>query len=88
MGQGIYGSSGRVSERATANRGVLQCWSTNVKGNMYLFKAALPTFNANPEGGVFLMTSSIAVGDMCLPRDRVRPGPCSSHEIGSFVDRE
>ncbi|PLB41766.1 SDR family NAD(P)-dependent oxidoreductase [Aspergillus candidus] len=37
-----------------------RCWSTNVKGNMYLFKAALPTFNANPDGGVFLMTSSIA----------------------------
>jgi hypothetical protein len=27
---------------------------------MHLFRNALPTFNANPEGGVFLMTSSIA----------------------------
>ncbi|PYH99173.1 NAD(P)-binding protein [Aspergillus ellipticus CBS 707.79] len=37
-----------------------KCWSTNVKGHLYLFKAALPTFNANPDGGVFLLTSSIA----------------------------
>ncbi|ODM23508.1 hypothetical protein SI65_01097 [Aspergillus cristatus] len=37
-----------------------RCWSTNVKGNMYLFREALPTFNANPDGGVFLMTSSTA----------------------------
>ncbi|PWY76226.1 NADP(+)-dependent dehydrogenase [Aspergillus heteromorphus CBS 117.55] len=37
-----------------------KCWSTNVKGHFYLFKAALPTFNANPDGGVFLLTSSIA----------------------------
>ncbi|KAA8644828.1 hypothetical protein EYZ11_007919 [Aspergillus tanneri] len=37
-----------------------RCWSTNVKGNLHLFKEALPTFNANPEGGVFLMTSSTA----------------------------
>ncbi|PWY76409.1 NADP(+)-dependent dehydrogenase [Aspergillus sclerotioniger CBS 115572] len=37
-----------------------KCWSVNVKGHLYLFKAALPTFNANPEGGVFLLTSSIA----------------------------
>jgi hypothetical protein len=27
---------------------------------MHLFRNALPTFNANPEGGVFLMTSSVA----------------------------
>ncbi|PLB46938.1 NAD(P)-binding protein [Aspergillus steynii IBT 23096] len=37
-----------------------RCWSTNVKGNLWLFKEALPTFNANPEGGVFLITSSTA----------------------------
>ncbi|KAL9641008.1 MAG: hypothetical protein Q9204_000411 [Flavoplaca sp. TL-2023a] len=30
------------------------------KGNLHLFRKALPTFNANPEGGVFLLTSSIA----------------------------
>jgi len=29
---------------------------------MHLLREALPTFNANAEGGVFLMTSSIAVG--------------------------
>lgn len=27
---------------------------------MALFRAALPTFNANEEGGVFIMTNSIA----------------------------
>ncbi|MCJ1379101.1 hypothetical protein MMC17_002201 [Xylographa soralifera] len=37
-----------------------KCWAVNVKGNMHLLREALPTFNANPDGGVFLMTSSIA----------------------------
>jgi NADP-dependent 3-hydroxy acid dehydrogenase YdfG len=42
---------------------VEQCWNMNVKSSFYLFKAALPTFNANPEGGAFIITSSIAVRD-------------------------
>jgi len=33
----------------------------NVKSSLYLFKAALPTFNANPDGGAFIITASIAV---------------------------
>ncbi|CAG8057458.1 unnamed protein product [Penicillium olsonii] len=37
-----------------------KCWSVNVKSSLHLFKAALPTFNANPEGGVFLITASVA----------------------------
>ncbi|KAJ5309197.1 hypothetical protein N7508_004576 [Penicillium antarcticum] len=37
-----------------------KCWSVNVKSNFHLFKAALPFFNANAEGGSFLITSSIA----------------------------
>jgi len=37
-----------------------KCWAVNVKGNMHLLREALPTFNANTDGGVFLMTSSIA----------------------------
>lgn len=37
-----------------------RCWSTNVKSSWYLFKEALPTFNANPDGGVFIITSSTA----------------------------
>ncbi|OKO93933.1 Granaticin polyketide synthase putative ketoacyl reductase 2 [Penicillium subrubescens] len=37
-----------------------KCWSINVKSNFHLFKAALPTFNANPDGGVFILTSSTA----------------------------
>lgn len=39
-----------------------QCWAVNVKGNMHILREAIPTFNANAEGGVFLMSSSIAVG--------------------------
>ncbi|KAJ5468606.1 hypothetical protein N7475_006358 [Penicillium sp. IBT 31633x] len=38
-----------------------KCWSVNVKSSFHLFKAALPTFNANPEGGVFLITASTAI---------------------------
>lgn len=38
-----------------------KCWAVNVKGQMALLRAALPQFNKNPEGGSFIMTSSIAV---------------------------
>ncbi|KAK5019507.1 hypothetical protein LTR39_000334 [Cryomyces antarcticus] len=37
-----------------------KCWAVNVKGQMALLREAMPTFNANPEGGVFIITSSIA----------------------------
>lgn len=37
-----------------------QCWHTNVLGNHALLKEALPTFNSNPDGGVFIMTGSVA----------------------------
>ncbi|GME34624.1 Short-chain dehydrogenase/reductase SDR, partial [Neofusicoccum parvum] len=37
-----------------------KCWAVNVKGKLALMRAALPTFRANPDGGVFLITSSIA----------------------------
>ncbi|KAI9723481.1 MAG: hypothetical protein M1828_004211 [Chrysothrix sp. TS-e1954] len=37
-----------------------KCWAVNVKGQMALLRAALPTFNANPDGGAFIITSSIA----------------------------
>ncbi|MCJ1355396.1 MAG: hypothetical protein MMC33_005387 [Icmadophila ericetorum] len=37
-----------------------KCWAVNVKGNLHLLREALPTFNANPDGGAFLITSSIA----------------------------
>jgi NAD(P)-dependent dehydrogenase (short-subunit alcohol dehydrogenase family) len=36
------------------------CFAVNVKAQPLLFRAALSTFNANPEGGVFILTSSIA----------------------------
>ncbi|KAI9805553.1 MAG: hypothetical protein M1825_000804 [Sarcosagium campestre] len=38
-----------------------KCWAVNVKGQMFLLRAALPTFNANADGGVFIITSSIVV---------------------------
>lgn len=37
-----------------------KCWSVNVKGMHALLKEALPTFKKNSEGGVFLITSSVA----------------------------
>ncbi|KAK7522220.1 short chain dehydrogenase/reductase [Phyllosticta citriasiana] len=37
-----------------------KCWAVNVKGKVALLRAALPTFNANAEGGVFLITGSVA----------------------------
>ncbi|KAH6674088.1 short-chain dehydrogenase/reductase-like protein sdr [Halenospora varia] len=46
------------------------CWAVNVKAQSYLLRTALPTFKANPEGGAFIITSSIAgikIGGSCLP---------------------
>lgn len=37
-----------------------RCWKTNVTGMHALLKEALPTFQQNPDGGVFILTSSIA----------------------------
>ncbi|KAH8697166.1 putative short chain dehydrogenase [Talaromyces proteolyticus] len=37
-----------------------RCWAVNVKSHLYAFREALPTFNNNPEGGVFIITSSLA----------------------------
>ncbi|KAK5133959.1 hypothetical protein LTR08_007079 [Meristemomyces frigidus] len=37
-----------------------KCWAVNVKGVHALLKEALPTFRKNAEGGVFLITSSVA----------------------------
>ncbi|KAK5114986.1 hypothetical protein LTR85_010024 [Meristemomyces frigidus] len=37
-----------------------KCYAVNVKGQHALLKAALPTFKKNAEGGVFLITSSVA----------------------------
>lgn len=35
-------------------------FAVNCKANLHLLRKALPTFNANPEGGVFLLTASVA----------------------------
>lgn len=37
-----------------------KCWKTNVWGVKQLAASAMPIFNANPDGGVMLVTSSIA----------------------------
>jgi len=37
-----------------------KCWLTNVMHHVQLMRAAAPTFNANPDGGVYLITSSVA----------------------------
>jgi len=36
------------------------CYAVNVKAHVFLMREALSTFNANPDGGVFIITSSIA----------------------------
>lgn len=37
-----------------------KCWTTNVLGPKKYIECAMPTFNSNPEGGVVIITSSIA----------------------------
>ena len=37
-----------------------RCYNVNVKSTLFLLQAASATFNANPSGGVVLMTSSCA----------------------------
>ncbi|OBT55574.1 hypothetical protein VE04_04089, partial [Pseudogymnoascus sp. 24MN13] len=39
------------------------CYAVNVKAQNYLLRTALPTFKANPEGGSFIMTPSVAVDE-------------------------
>ncbi|UKZ89676.1 putative secondary metabolism biosynthetic enzyme [Trichoderma asperellum] len=37
-----------------------KCWAVNVMSHLQLVQEAAPIFNANPEGGVYLITSSVA----------------------------
>ncbi|PTB63654.1 NAD(P)-binding protein [Trichoderma citrinoviride] len=37
-----------------------KCWAVNVMSHLHLMQEAAPIFNANPDGGVYLITSSIA----------------------------
>ncbi|KAL6693370.1 hypothetical protein J3F84DRAFT_396292 [Trichoderma pleuroticola] len=37
-----------------------KCWAVNVMSHLQLVQEATPIFNANPEGGVYLITSSVA----------------------------
>jgi NAD(P)-dependent dehydrogenase (short-subunit alcohol dehydrogenase family) len=36
------------------------CYAVNVKAHVFLMREALATFNKNNDGGVFIITSSIA----------------------------
>lgn len=38
-----------------------KCWATNVMAHLQLLQKAGPIFKENPEGGVYLITSSVAV---------------------------
>jgi NAD(P)-dependent dehydrogenase (short-subunit alcohol dehydrogenase family) len=38
-----------------------KCWSTNVMSHLVLVQEAAPIFNKNPDGGVFIISSSVAV---------------------------
>ncbi|KAH8821015.1 short-chain dehydrogenase/reductase-like protein sdr [Xylogone sp. PMI_703] len=40
------------------------CYAVNVKAQLHLMKAAASTFKANPEGGAFIITSSVAGENM------------------------
>lgn len=44
----------------------MQCWAVNVMSHLQLMQEAAPIFNANPEGGVYLITSSIAVSKLIM----------------------
>ncbi|PUU79601.1 hypothetical protein B9Z19DRAFT_1124948 [Tuber borchii] len=37
-----------------------KCWAVNIKANLHLLRAASESFNANPDGGSFLISSSTA----------------------------
>lgn len=37
-----------------------KCWAVNCKAHLHVLRKALPVFNANPEGGVFITTASTA----------------------------
>ena len=38
-----------------------KCWATNTMAHLQLMQQAGPIFNKNPDGGVYLITSSVAV---------------------------
>lgn len=55
---------------ATTSEDWDKCYAVNVKAQVYLLREANPTFNANADGGVFIMSSSIAglkTGGSSLP---------------------
>ena len=54
----------RFSDFADLNAPTVEDWDTcyavNVKAQAFLMREAVPTFNTNPDGGVFIISSSIA----------------------------
>lgn len=46
-----------------------KCWACNVMCHLQLMQAAGPIFNSNTDGGVYLISSSIAVSISKLPNE-------------------
>ncbi|KIX05059.1 uncharacterized protein Z518_05931 [Rhinocladiella mackenziei CBS 650.93] len=59
---GVVEDSIRLVKEAVQQLGGLDiiCWSTNVMSQLVLMQEAAPIFNANSDGGVFLISSSAA----------------------------
>jgi NAD(P)-dependent dehydrogenase (short-subunit alcohol dehydrogenase family) len=69
------------------------CYAVNVKAHVFLMREALTTFNANPDGGVFIITSSIAgripvslrpIFEYFFDGSR-EPGVCNKGHCDSFI---
>lgn len=53
------------------------CFAVNIKAPFFALRAALPTLNANPDGGAFIFSSSIAgkvAGGSSLPYSVTKAG--------------
>ena len=57
----------------------------NTKAIHHLFRAAKPTFNENADGGVFLITSSIAVRDGLRWHSCIANKAKGLHPVGSSI---
>ncbi len=51
----------KTRRRNRADLALSQCWATNVMCHLQLMQAAGPVFEKNADGGVYLISSSVAV---------------------------
>lgn len=63
MGQGERGGK-EIGLDFAAN--LTQCWNVNVKSSLWLLQAASDTMKANLDGGLLIMTSSVAVSQISM----------------------